>query len=164
QPPCLGSTAGVMRQLASSRWFDGRSGVSNLAPRQDWNGTIQLFRSSTYARLPGLVSIDLQYWIADPNGSMTIVRRSPDGTEHDATLAPVSFASVEDGAPVSFASDIRPLFRPVDIDHMAEILVLNDYQSVKDSACGIFDAVANPDNPYPMPPDAAGRWSEDKIA
>jgi hypothetical protein len=149
--------------LVSSRWSDIQSSVTDLAPGQEWNGTIELNEWTANARLPGLVSIDLQYWIEDPNGTIIVVRQSTSsGARLEFTYSAVSFASTQDGAPASFAQDILPLFRPVDIEHMRyEGLDLSDYESVRQDACGIVPAVISTSADFRMPPDY--HWSDDYI-
>ena len=58
----------------------------------------------------------------------------------------------------SFAKDIRPLFRNVDIEHMKPLgLDLSSYDDVRDRADDIYDQVSNGF----MPPDQP--WSQDLI-
>jgi hypothetical protein len=58
----------------------------------------------------------------------------------------------------SFAKDIRPLFRNVDIEHMKPLgLDLSSYDDVCDRADDIYDQVSNGF----MPPDQP--WSQDLI-
>ena len=58
---------------------------------------------------------------------------------------------------VSFATDIKPLFREEDQKAMEYIFDLWDYQDVVDNAQSILDEVAAGG----MPCD--GAWSEDKV-
>jgi hypothetical protein len=57
---------------------------------------------------------------------------------------------------VSFANDIRPLFRPIDVQHMQDVdpdYDLSDYDSVKDHADVIYERLADgsmpPGHPWP---------------
>ena len=63
----------------------------------------------------------------------------------------------------SFKTDIVPLFRSVDIEHMSRLEVpLDDYayMSQPDNAAGVYHQVSN----GTMPPSASGEpWSEDKV-
>jgi hypothetical protein len=58
---------------------------------------------------------------------------------------------------VSFANDIKPLFREVDKDHMEFMFDLWSYKDVKDNADDILDAVSA----GRMPPQDP--WSQDKV-
>jgi hypothetical protein len=59
--------------------------------------------------------------------------------------------------PVSFATDIKPLFREEDQQAMEYIFDLWDYADVRDNAQSILDEVAGGG----MPCD--GAWSPDKV-
>lgn len=62
---------------------------------------------------------------------------------------------------LSFARDIRPLFRDIDVAHMKPAgLDLSSYAEVKAKAQGIHAAVAG----KTMPPDPADHWTDAKIA
>jgi hypothetical protein len=67
----------------------------------------------------------------------------------------------------SFANDIRPLFTQTDVDHMQrQGLDLSSYQSVKDNADSIYDAVSEgsmpPGNPWPVEQvDRFKRWMDE---
>jgi hypothetical protein len=58
----------------------------------------------------------------------------------------------------SFAQDIRPLFRPDDVEAMEFAFDLRDYQNVKAHAPGIYERLADGS----MPCD--GPWSAEQIA
>jgi hypothetical protein len=58
----------------------------------------------------------------------------------------------------SFAKDIRPLFRPDDVEAMNWALDLSDYDAVKENAQAIYDQVAAGS----MPCD--GAWPKDRVA
>ena len=64
---------------------------------------------------------------------------------------------------VSFAADIRPLFRQVDIDHMRPLNVLDDYgfMSKLENAVMVHDFLSGNKQPQ-MPPDKP--WPQDQIA
>ena len=68
---------------------------------------------------------------------------------------------------VSFARDIRPLFRAVDVEHMKVHGVnLDDYtfMSDVDNANKVFGALSAHDgNPPPMPPGGP-YWTADQLA
>jgi hypothetical protein len=59
---------------------------------------------------------------------------------------------------VSFAKDIRPLFREMDVYSMKRFFNLHDYTAVKTHAQAIYEAVSN----GTMPCDAP--WPEAKVA
>lgn len=58
---------------------------------------------------------------------------------------------------LSFATDIKPLFTPIDREHMLFMFDLWSYEDVKLNASDIHDAVSN----QRMPPEAP--WSQDLI-
>jgi hypothetical protein len=64
----------------------------------------------------------------------------------------------------SFAKDIRPLFRDIDVKHMLDYnLDLSDYQQVRDRSADILTRVKlTTARRMPPPPDPA--WTADKIA
>jgi hypothetical protein len=64
----------------------------------------------------------------------------------------------------SFAKDIRPLFRDVDVQHMTDLgLDLSDYQQVRDRSADILMKVKLiTARRMPPPPDPA--WTAEKIA
>jgi hypothetical protein len=59
---------------------------------------------------------------------------------------------------ISFAKDIRSLFREMDVHSMKRFFDLHDYTAVKANAQAIYDAVSE----GTMPCDAP--WSEAKVA
>ncbi len=59
---------------------------------------------------------------------------------------------------VSFAKDIRPLFRQMDVSSMKRFFNLHDYTEVKENAPAIYEAVSD----GTMPCDAP--WPEAKVA
>jgi hypothetical protein len=60
---------------------------------------------------------------------------------------------------LSFATDVRPLFRDVDVSHMKPFgYDLSDYDDVKEKADSIYGVLAS----GTMPPDK--RWTEDMCA
>jgi hypothetical protein len=66
--------------------------------------------------------------------------------------------------PVSFQTDILPLFTSMDIDHMSGMGVSLDdysYMSEPDNASGVYEQVANGS----MPPSFSGEqpWPQDKV-
>jgi hypothetical protein len=64
----------------------------------------------------------------------------------------------------SYAADIKPLFRPIDIEHMSDYGVdLSTYDGTKASADDILRRLKDPKRP--MPPKAdGGPWTADRIA
>ncbi len=61
---------------------------------------------------------------------------------------------------LSFAKDIRPLFRTVDVNHMKQLgLDLSSYDDVKDHASDIYDQVSNGG----MPPLPDRPWSQERV-
>jgi hypothetical protein len=65
---------------------------------------------------------------------------------------------------VSFARDIRPLFRPVDIEHMKPMGVLLDdftYMSESNNAQSVYDSLTG--DTQPRMPINGPYWSQDKL-
>jgi hypothetical protein len=62
------------------------------------------------------------------------------------------------GSMLSFARDIRPLFREADVEAMRYVFDLGDYEGVKAHAEGIYERLADGS----MPCD--GAWPADRIA
>jgi hypothetical protein len=65
---------------------------------------------------------------------------------------------------VSFARDIRPLFRPVDIEHMKPMGILLDdfkYMSNSDNAQSVYDSRTG--ETQPQMPMNRPYWSQDKL-
>ncbi len=68
-----------------------------------------------------------------------------------------------DKAAVSFAADIRPLFRDVDIQHMSWFCDLSKYEDVRDNADDILDRITQT-GPKMMPPaNDGGPWPQAQI-
>jgi hypothetical protein len=67
---------------------------------------------------------------------------------------------------VSYAKDIKPLFRGIDVNHMAaQGLDLNSYDDVKSNAQEIYTRLTTTNPQRLMPPaSSGGPWSADKIA
>ena len=66
--------------------------------------------------------------------------------------------------PISFAKDIRPLFRPVDIEHMTALEVpLDDYAFMSDpaNAQSVLEYLNGTQQPQ-MPPGGP-YWTEDQL-
>ena len=86
-----------------------------------------------------------------------------------ARLAFVETRAVPPTSTTSFARDIAPLFRPVDIEHMLRPrldLDLSSYERVKDRAERIRVRVDNPEattGEGPMPPSPHQRWTAAQI-
>lgn len=62
-----------------------------------------------------------------------------------------------------FEQDILPLFRPVDVEHMAPLGVHLDqytYMSVPANAERVYDSIAQKRMP---PPEGGGTWSEERV-
>ena len=66
--------------------------------------------------------------------------------------------------PVSFATDIRPLFTQVDIDHMQFFCDLSNYNDVKTNADDILGRLKGKGGPMMPPANAGGPWPESQIA
>jgi hypothetical protein len=69
--------------------------------------------------------------------------------------------------PISFATDIRPLFTQLDIDHMAWLCDLSTYEDVKANANDILGRLKGQTGRVMPPPPAQGGegpWPADKIA
>ena len=65
--------------------------------------------------------------------------------------------------PMSFEHDIRPLFRPIDIEHMKPFDVrLDDYAYMSDTerAERVYSAIESKQMP---PPDEGFTWPEDDV-
>ena len=70
-------------------------------------------------------------------------------------------------AAVGFAADIKPLFTPIDIDHMMWFCDLSKYDDVKTNAQAILNRLKAQGGPVMPPPPAKGGdgpWSAEKIA
>ena len=70
-------------------------------------------------------------------------------------------------AEVSFAKDIRPLFTPVDVDHMSAFFDLTNYDDVKNYAQQILQRLKGLGGTVMPPPPAKGGdgpWTAEKIA
>lgn len=65
-------------------------------------------------------------------------------------------------APLSFATDIRPMFTQMDVDHMSAFMDLSNRDSVFENADGIYDTVLS----GVMPPQSSGetRWTPEMCA
>jgi len=71
---------------------------------------------------------------------------------------------VKNVSTISFANDIRPLFRPVDIEHMKGMeVLLDDYNYMSDptNAQGVYDSLTGKTEPR-MPPNGP-YWGKDKL-
>jgi hypothetical protein len=70
------------------------------------------------------------------------------------------------GAVVSYDKDIKPLFRGIDVNHMAaQGLDLSSYDDVKSNAQEIYNRLTTTNQQRLMPPaSSGGPWSADKIA
>lgn len=68
-----------------------------------------------------------------------------------------------DAAP-SFETDIAPLFREVDVEHMNDQVGFDlcDYGNMKSNAQTVYDRLTDPDSPMP-PKDSGGPWPSDQI-
>jgi len=66
----------------------------------------------------------------------------------------------------SFATDIRPLFRQVDVDHMLDQtgLDLSSYDAVKADSQAIYDRVSSTDDTFRMPPPPDPPWTQGMVA
>jgi hypothetical protein len=65
---------------------------------------------------------------------------------------------------VSFATDIRPLFTDIDIDHMDFFCNLADYDDVKAHAAEILGRLNGTTGPVMPPKKVGGPWSAEWIA
>jgi hypothetical protein len=74
----------------------------------------------------------------------------------------------EEGMPqVSFARDIRPLFRDLDISHMKRYVIkLDDYtfMSNPDNADKVLGALSPHEGDPPFMPPGGPYWTEDQLA
>jgi hypothetical protein len=66
--------------------------------------------------------------------------------------------------PVSYATDIRPLFTQVDIDHMQFFCDLSSYDDVKTNADDILGRLQAQGGPVMPPKSAGGPWDAKRIA
>ncbi len=62
----------------------------------------------------------------------------------------------------SFERDIRPLFRPKDVESMSSAFDLSSYEDVRTNAAPIYERVANGSMPCDVawPPDQVQRFRE----
>ena len=65
---------------------------------------------------------------------------------------------------VSFATDIRPLFTDIDIEHMSFFCDLSAYEDVRDNADEILRRLTATGLHQMPPTSAGGPWPPDKIA
>jgi hypothetical protein len=64
----------------------------------------------------------------------------------------------------SFATDIRPLFRDVDVDHMKRRgLDLSSYDDVKSNSDDIYARVSSTDDAFRMPPPLDDPWTPAQV-
>jgi hypothetical protein len=69
------------------------------------------------------------------------------------------------GTTVGYAKDIKPLFRGIDVNHMAaQGLDLNSYDDVKNSAQEIYNRLTTNQQQLMPPTSSGGPWSVGKIA
>ncbi len=68
-----------------------------------------------------------------------------------------------DAQPVSFAADIRPLFRDIDVQHMAWFCDLSKYDDVRNNADDILDRLTKMGRRQMPPASAGGPWSQGQI-
>ena len=61
------------------------------------------------------------------------------------------------GEPLSFERDIRPLFRPSDVDEMSFVFDLSSYEDVRENAEPIYERLADGS----MPCD--GEWPPEDV-
>ena len=64
---------------------------------------------------------------------------------------------------VSFATDIRPLFTQVDVDHMAFFCDLSSFTDVKVNAQDIMDHLDGTVPPQMPPAEDGGPWPKSQI-
>jgi hypothetical protein len=153
------ATQGLVRTLVAATWFQRGAIVTDLAPGQAFHGVLRMSKGSHQDRVPGLVEINLQYWVEDPTGgTITFIFGLP-GEQRDATYGAISFAQSSYGVPTSFATDIRPLFREMDIEAMKvsgdDPFDLSSYQEVKDRAVNLWRVLGHPSPSLTMPCDGA---------
>jgi hypothetical protein len=135
-----------VRGSVISSWFQPGSIVDDLEPGQAFNGILEMSNWTDFSSVPGLLDIDLQYWIPDPYGTITFFTppQPPLIAARDATYRAISFAHARYGEAVSYQRDIRPLFTEQDVAAMrgADFTIdLADYQQVKYYACRIYHVV-----------------------
>jgi hypothetical protein len=87
------ATQNSWQQLAFGRWFEPSAKVTNLGPGQSFTGTLELSRWSAWTPTPGPADVELDYWVEDPNGTLTIVERhlDPNGV---FIQTPVTYSNV----------------------------------------------------------------------
>jgi hypothetical protein len=68
-----------------------------------------------------------------------------------------------DATPVSFAADIRRLFRDVDIQHMSWFCDLSKYEDVRDNADDILGRLMQTGRRQMPPSNAGGPWPQAQI-
>lgn len=64
---------------------------------------------------------------------------------------------------VSFAADIRPVFRPVDIQHMSWFCDLSKYEDVRDHAQEILHRLQGAGGAVMPPLASGGPWSAEQV-
>jgi hypothetical protein len=64
---------------------------------------------------------------------------------------------------ISFAADIRPLFRDIDIQHMSWFCDLSKYEDARDNADDILDRLTQTGLRQMPPASAGGPWAAEKI-
>ena len=65
--------------------------------------------------------------------------------------------------PVSYANDVRPLFRQIDIEHMAFFCDLANYDDVKTNANDILGRLKATDETVMPPKTSGGPWPAENI-
>ena len=64
---------------------------------------------------------------------------------------------------ISFAADIKPLFRPIDIDHMSWFCDLSRYEDVRDHANEILGRLDGSHGPQMPPSRSGGPWPQANV-
>jgi len=156
------------KELLAASWWQPAAQVSMLQPGDAFHGELRLnqWAPGVYAA-PGSADISLQYWGVDPTGTLSVIHRLPDGQQATVTYSALGFSGVETVAVAfkSFATDIRPLFRDLDIQAMrgADVhLDLASYEQVKQVALQIYQSLTYLSPVSRMPCD--GKWPAAWIA
>ena len=65
--------------------------------------------------------------------------------------------------PIGFAADIRPLFRDLDVEHMAWFCDLSRHEEVREHAQEILERLKAEGFDMMPPPDQGGPWNAEQI-
>lgn len=78
-------TQNDINQLSSSQWFPASARVSDLGPGQSVTKSIRLENWTAVKLSPETADLTLEYWVEDPNGTLTMVHKGVLGSPQTAT-------------------------------------------------------------------------------